>query len=86
MAHFSLRPIAFSDLRSIDLAKEARQHADNPTVEAYKVLIEGQAQSAECLYFGDRDIAGIAWGADANWLEHVGSAEEACEHEFGDIA
>jgi hypothetical protein len=86
MAHFALVPLEPKALTSIGLAHEARQHEGNPTLEAYKVWIEGEAEPAECLYFGDRDIAGIAWGADATWIEQVSSAQEACEQEFGDMA
>lgn len=85
MAHVTMVPLALDALTSIDLAKEARQYADNPTLEAYKVWIEGQAEPAECLYFGDRGIAGIAWGADADWIEVVDSAEEACHQAFDDL-
>lgn len=85
MAQFILRPIALTELSSIDLGEVAQQEATNPTIEAYKVIMDNHAEWAECLYLGDRDIAGIAWGADATWLEHVGSAEEACEQEFNAV-
>lgn len=85
MATFTLIQIDPLMLTSIDLHAEAVQAAGNPTLEAYQVVIDGAAERAEVLYFGDRDIAGIAWGADANWFEMIRSAEEACQQEFGDI-
>jgi hypothetical protein len=82
MALWTLYPIRLDQLTSIDLHTAAAAEADNPTLEAYSVIIAGQAQRAEVLYFGDRDIAGVAWGADAAWLEMVSSAEELpAEHE-----
>jgi hypothetical protein len=86
VAHVILYQIDPSTLTSTDLAREARKHAQLASLEAYKVIIDGQAQPAECLYFGDRDIAGIAWGADADWLEGVESAEDACRQVFIDLA
>ena len=83
MAQCTLYAIPLDQLTSLDLHAEAAKEPDNPTLEAYTVLIEGQAQRAEVLYLGDRDSAGVAWGADATWIEPVGSAEEACAQEFG---
>ena len=85
MARFVMYEIPIAQLSSTDLRKEASKNAGNPTLEAYSVVIDGEAQRAEVLYFGDRDIAGVAWGADANWLEHVDSAEQACQQEFDEI-
>lgn len=84
MAHFALDPIPLDQLTSNGLRKEALANADNPTIEAYRVVIDGQRERAELLYFGDRDIAGIAWGADPNWLENSSSAAEALERFFED--
>ena len=84
MRTFTLRKVDPMTLTSIDLYEEAMTSIDNPTLEAYVVEFNDEGERAEVLYFGDRDIAGVAWGADPTWHEGVHSAQEACEREFGD--
>ena len=79
---FSLRPIDPRTLTSIRLRQEAYRHRHVASLEAYRVVLDGTIESAECLYFRDRDLAGIAWGAEPNWIDNVRSAAAACQLEF----
>lgn len=52
-----------SRLSSLDLRAEAEEHGGR----AYILTVEGSSTAVEVLLVGDR--AGVAWGADAVWID-----------------
>ena len=78
-ATFAIREIDLADLKARDLQEEAEAV---PTGRAYRITIyddqgeNPEAETAEAFYCAENDRLGIAWGADATWVD-VESVEDA---------
>ena len=64
-------------LSAMDLRLE---HENDPTGELYRIYIFGadgraEAETAEVLYCPQSGRVGIAWGADADWMDSTGDIE-----------
>jgi hypothetical protein len=78
---FSLEPIDKSELRSNDLRQEVRcctgWDCQYVGAQAYTLTIydaSGQTpmpETAEVLFFDGLSRLGIAWGADADWMDAI---------------
>ena len=68
------------EFSAIDLRDEAQGAlGDGHNVECYRVAVEGQAQAVEVLLVPSALVAGVAWGSDAQWLDHRYSGRDGAE-------
>lgn len=61
---FSYKEIDLDELTSTDLREEAQEG-----MKAFRIFIDGHAESADALYDPSSVRLGIAWGADATWAD-----------------
>lgn len=72
MRPYRLESISVHALTSTDLREEAVESLDGDNLgypEAYRVQIDGHAESAEAVHWTAWDRVGFAWGSDADFVD-----------------
>jgi len=75
MKKYTYERVEIDALTATDLLQEAKECAD---AQAYRISIEGAAESADALFIPGIYRLGIAQGADATWAD-VEGVEEGIE-------
>ena len=67
--------IELAAITATDLRLDAAQIEDSDGIEAYRLYLDDQVETADVLWFSHIQRMGIAWGANATWAD-ASSVEE----------
>ena len=72
------------EFSSIELREEALGAlGDGQDIECFCVVVEDQVQAVEVLH-SSGGVTGVAWGGNAEWLEHKYSGRDGAEQAVTD--